>query len=108
MNRKFEAKICWLSETLGGRKEIPFGDKYAPIIKITNPLFESDNFFESDDFWSVFVFNKESIRKNETLSNIEYLSDVAPDNLSVGVEFVLYEGKKAVANGIVLREIRNP
>lgn len=99
MNRKYEAKICWLSETIGGRKEIPFGDKYAPIIKITKPL------FESDDFWSVFVFNKEKLCENETLSNIEYLSDVAPDNLSAGVEFVLYEGKKAVANGIVLREI---
>ena len=99
MNRKFEAKICWLSETQGGRKDIPFGDKYAPIIKITKPL------FESNDSWSVFVFNKKELCKNETLSNIEYLSDVAPDNLSVGVEFMLYEGKKTVASGIVLREI---
>ena len=99
MNRKFEAKICWLSETLGGRKEIPFSDKYAPIIKITMPL------FESNDFWSVFVFNKEKLCENKTLAYIEYLSDVAPDNLSVGVEFALYEGRKKVANGIVLREI---
>lgn len=99
MNRKFEAKICWLSETLGGRKEIPFSDKYAPIIKITKPL------FEADEFWSVFVFNKKKLCKNETLSNIEYLSDNAPDNLFEGVEFELFEGKKAVANGIVLREI---
>lgn len=101
MNRKFEAKIWWLSETLGGRKEIPFGDKYAPIIKITKPL----PLFESDDFWSVFVFNKEKRCENETLAYIEYLSDVAPDNLSAGVEFMLYEGKKIVASGIVLREI---
>lgn len=35
MSRKFEAKICWLSETQGGRKDIPLGDKYAPIIKLT-------------------------------------------------------------------------
>ena len=55
INRKFEAKICWLSETQGGRKDIPFGDKYAPIIKITKPL------FESNDFWSVFVFIKREI-----------------------------------------------
>ena len=53
----------------------------------------------------MFVFNKKKISRNETLSNIEYLSDNAPDNLSVGVEFVLYEGAKMVANGIVLREI---
>ncbi len=99
MNRRFEAKICWLPETQGGRKDIPFGDKYAPIIKITKPL------FESNDFWSVFIINKKMLCENETLSNMEYLSDVAPDNLSVGVEFILYEGKKAVASGIVLREI---
>ncbi len=99
MSRKFEAKIYWLSETQGGRKDIPFGDKYAPIIKLTKTR------HESNDFWSVFVFNKKKISRNETLSNIEYLSGDAPDNLSVGVEFVLYEGPKMVANGIVLREI---
>ena len=99
MSRKFEAKICWLSETQGGRKDIPLGDKYAPIIKLTKTQ------YKSNDFWSVFVLNKKKISTNETLSNIEYLSDNAPDNLSVGVEFVLYEGSKMVANGIVLREI---
>lgn len=99
MSRKFEAKICWLSETQGGRKDIPLGDKYAPIIKLTKTQ------HKSNDFWSVFIFNKKKISRNETLSNIEYLSDNAPDNLSVGVEFVLYEGPKMVANGIVLREI---
>ena len=99
MNRRFETKICWLSASQGGRKDIPYGDKYAPIIKIINPL------LELDDFWSVFVINKCVFNKNETLSNIEYLSDIAPDNLSVGVEFILYEGKKKVATGVVLREI---
>ena len=99
MSRKFEAKICWLSETQGGRKDIPLCDKYAPIIKLTKTQ------HKLNDFWSVFVFNKKKISINETLSNIEYLSDNAPDNLSVGVEFVLYEGSKMVANGIVLREI---
>ena len=99
MSRKFEAKICWLSETQGGRKDIPLGDKYAPIIKLTKTQ------HKSNDCWSVFVFNKKKISINETLSNIEYLSDNAPDNLSVGVEFVLYEGSKMVANGIVLCEI---
>ena len=99
MSRKFEAKICWLSETQGGRKDIPLGDTYAPIIKLTKTQ------HKLNDFWSVFVFNKKKISINETLSNIEYLSDNAPDNLSAGVEFVLYEGSKMVANGIVLREI---
>lgn len=99
MNRKFEAYIRWLSEAQGGRKDVPFGDKYAPIIKITKPS------FESNDFWSVFVINKKVISKSETLAHMEYLSDVAPNNLSVGVEFMLYEGKRNVASGVVLREI---
>ena len=62
MSRKFEAKICWLSETQGGRKDIPLGDKYAPIIKLTKTQ------HKSNDFWSVFVFNKKKIIRflNET------------------------------------------
>ena len=99
MSRKFEAKICWLSETQGGRKNIPFSDKYAPIIQLTKPR------YESDDYWSLFVYNKNLTSEYETLSDIEYLSENAPDNLSAGVEFELYEGPKMVANGIVLREI---
>lgn len=99
MSKKFEAVICWLTEAQGGRKEIPFSNKYAPIIKITKPL------FESDDFWSVFVENKKILRNNETLCHIKYLSEIAPDNLYVGVEFMLYEGRKIVAKGVVLREI---
>ena len=98
MKKIFETRICWLSEKQGGRKDIPFGDKYAPIIKITKPS------YETNEFWSVFVINKKVLSKNETLSNIKYLSDVAPDNLFEGVEFMLYEGKKQVANGVVLRE----
>ena len=99
MNRRVEAKINWLTEGQGGRKEIPYGDKYAPIIKLTKPL------FESDDFWSVFVINKTMISQNETISCLYYLSDMAPDNLWEGVEFMLCEGPKTVARGVVLREV---
>lgn len=99
MSKRFEAKICWLSEAQGGRKELPFGDKYAPIIQITKPL------FESIEFWSVFVINKKVLCENETLAHMEYLSDAASDNLFPGVEFKLYEGPKVVASGVVLREI---
>lgn len=99
MSRKFEAEIWWLPETQGGRKDIPFGNKYAPIIKITKPM------VKSDDFWSVFVENKKFLHENKTLCHMEYLSDVAPDNLYAGVEFMLYEGNKVVAKGVVLREM---
>lgn len=96
MNRRFDARIYWLPETQGGRRKIPSGDKYAPIIKIVNPM------FKTDDFWSVFVVNKVFLNENETLSLLEYLSTDAPDNLSKDVEFILYEGPKKVAQGIIL------
>lgn len=100
MNRRFEARIVWLTDSQGGRKEIPFSNKYAPIIRITNPP------CNLIDFWSAFVENKARISDTETLADIEYLSDVAPDNISIGVEFLLCEGNKVVANGVVLREVR--
>ena len=96
MNSVFEARICWLKKEHGGRAEMPTGDKYAPIIRITKPEVVSDG------FWSVFVVNKVLLDENETISNIKYLSDSAPNNLFSGVEFLLYEGAKLVAKGIVL------
>ena len=97
--KKFEAIIYWIPKTKGGRKNIPSGDKYAPIIKVTNSS------VESDDCWSAFITNKKMISQNKTLSDIEYLSNMAPNNLSSNVEFVLFEGRKLVAHGIVLQEI---
>ena len=97
MSKRFEAKIYWLPESEGGRREIPTGEKYAPII-VLNPS------EKSGDFWSAFVINKLVLNTNETLSDIEYLSNKAPDNLASGVEFVLSEGSKLVANGVILRE----
>lgn len=76
MSKRFEARIYWLSERQGGRKEIPTSDKYAPIIKLTKPL------LKSDDVWSIFVVNKNFLKENVTLSEIEYLSNLAPDNLT--------------------------
>lgn len=98
-NKIFEARIYWLTEAQGGRRDIPYSNKYAPIIKITKPQ------VKSNDFWSVFVFNKLKINNNETISNIQYLSVFAPDNLYEDVEFLLYEGQKNIARGVVLREI---
>lgn len=95
--KNFEARIFWLSSSQGGRKGvIPFGDKYAPIIKITKPKIKMDK------TWSLFVTNKKKINAYETMAEIKYLSDEAPNNLFIGVEFELYEGTKLVARGIVV------
>ena len=99
MRSTYRAKIYWLTAQEGGRKEMPKGDKYAPIINVIKPL------FESVDYWSVFVVNIDFLSENETISEIRYLSEMAPDNLDKNVEFELREGNKMVASGIVLDKL---
>lgn len=96
MDKMILARICWLSKEEGGRQMLPIGNKYAPIVKIKNSM------VDSDERWSLFVNNKSKISDVESLADIKYLSDEAPDNLVKGVEFELYEGPKLVATGIVL------
>ncbi len=99
MNKRFKARIHWLSKDEGGRNYLPKGKKYAPIIKITkSPL-------KIEDFWSIFVENIQYLGDNETISEMKYLSDFAPNNLSADVEFELFEGNKLVAKGIILYEM---
>lgn len=96
---RFLARICWLSEEQGGRKSLPFGTKYVPILKLEEDVLG----FEEN--WSAYIFNKKSLSENETISEVEYFSEFAPDNLQEKVRFQLYEGKKIVANGIILNKI---
>lgn len=98
--KKYKARIYWLSKKEGGRTTIPFGDKYAPIIKLPGvSIF-------SDATWSIFVENTKNIGENETEATVHYLSSFAPDNLRKNSKFELYEGVKMVAKGIIIQEIR--
>ncbi len=97
MNKIFTAKINWLSGLQNTRKTIPWGDTYVPIIIIKGAAFSPDN-----DVWSLFVINKEKINDFETIAEVKYFSDKAPDNLKKDVEFSLYEGSDLVAQGIIL------
>lgn len=91
------ARIQWLTEEQGGRKTIPWGDKYGPIVMIKGS--KSDI---REAVWSLLVSNKELLSEHETIAEIQYLFENAPDNLHKGVKFELYEASKLVANGIVL------
>lgn len=91
------AKIKWLTEEQGGRKTIPWGDKYGPIV-----IIKGSKIHLNEAVWSLLVSNKELISEFETIAEIKYLFENAPDNLHKGVEFELYEGSKLVATGIVL------
>ncbi len=97
MDKILKAKIKWLSKEQGGRQTIPWGDKYGPIVVLKETILNS-----SETVWSLLVSNKELISDVETIAEINYLSENAPDNLSKDVEFELYEGSKFVGEGIVL------
>ncbi|MDR3022072.1 MAG: hypothetical protein LBU60_05325 [Clostridiales bacterium] len=102
MNKRFNARVTWLTSEQGGRQTLPFGDKYAPIIRIISPYVEPLPLDNKDGPWSLFVHNKQTKSKNETIADVWYLSKEAPDNLFIGVEFELYEGAKLVAKGHII------
>ena len=97
MNNKLIAQIIWLTEEQGGRKNIPWSEKYGPIVLIKGGCFNYQN-----SYWSLLVNNIESVSENETIAEIQYLADNAPDNLHEGIQFDLYEGAKVVATGVVI------
>lgn len=99
MRTTYEAQIDWLLPEEGGRKFLPEGDMYAPIVSL------SERIRESEDCWSIFVRNVLEIESRITLARISYLSAHAPNNLSEGVKFYLFEGGRLVATGRVLREV---
>lgn len=97
---KYIAKISWLIADGGGRKNgIPFNtDKYAPIIR-------TDNRTNTYATWSVVVNNYEMIDSTTTLAKVCYVfPNRAPNNLTPGLQFELYEGNKLVAYGEILEE----
>ena len=102
MEKALMAKIQWLKAEQGGRKTLPSGDKYAPIIRITKPTLKPKPWLDTNGAWSLFVENKSAVSDFETIAEVRYLSEKAPDNLNKGVEFELYEGSKLVATGIIL------
>ena len=100
MPNTYLAKINWLSEKEGGRKSIPTGDKYAPIIVMKDKCLNLN-----EPNWSLFVNNLEKINTLETIAEVKYLSELAPNNLGIGKEFKLHEGPKKVANGIIIKSL---
>ena len=102
MNEVIKARIEWLPKEQGGRKSgLPYGDKYAPTIRHTKPIQKPLPWKDSESSWSLLVENKEIVSEFETIAEIKYLSEEAPDNLIKNVEFELYEGNKMVAKGII-------
>ena len=98
MQKTFTAKINWRPANMGGRKTLPEGDCYGPII-----LREGDDIENPADkaYWSILVKIIE-VTDTTTIAKMKYLTPFAPDNLFVGTAFRLYEGKREVATGVVI------
>lgn len=93
------AQIQWLSYDQGGRKSLPSGNTYYPII-----ITEGNVFDPQKECWSVIVSDMQTIDTLKTISKIQYLSEKAPKNLFPKTKFMLYEGPKLVATGIIVDE----
>lgn len=90
------AQLQWLSESKGGRKELPIGQYYAANIR----------FGDDERLWSVLIlFSGEA--PNEMRSQFVGLAFLFRENLenelSVGKRISIYEGPtKLVAEGKIL------
>lgn len=92
-DQTFKAIINWLADER--KSGIPFKNKkYAPLIEING-----EKIFDGSA-WSVICYAYEYIDENKTFAYIKFLNaDVAPDILSAGTKFNLYEGANKVAFG---------
>ena len=95
---KCVAKIWWIKQEDGGRRNIPFTNMYAPQIILDKE--ERDNVIG----WSAFVINKKENKEDRsTIADVILFSEKCPYELNDGVKFKLYEGKRIVATGEVLK-----
>lgn len=97
---KCVAKIYWIKQENGGRRNIPFTNMYVPQIILDEE--ERSNVVG----WSAFVINKESIIDDRTtIADIMLFSEKCPYELKKEKKFKLYEGNRLVAIGEVIDEI---
>ena len=91
---QINATIKWLTEQEGGRREIPIGFRYCPIIKIKG-------YEKTDVAWSI-DFICANHHYNISRINFAFLSNDAPEDILIsGKEFELYEGTRKVAYGTI-------
>jgi len=95
MKKIVQARINWTPPEYGGRKNIlPIGMRYCPII-----IFESEH--SGSTLWNAELYNT-AIDGRTSVADVSYLVDEAPYHLlKSGCEFLLYEGQRVVAHGVV-------
>ncbi|MBQ9707223.1 MAG: hypothetical protein IJV78_04970 [Clostridia bacterium] len=93
-NPEFIAEIKWKKEKDGGRKTIPYGNRYIPQIVIRKKSKEKP-------LHSIFLRNIEAIGKYKTIAFVKYVYDTAPNDLYENLVFDICEGSKKVATGVI-------
>ena len=96
----YMAQVDWLPPEQGGRKRLSTENAYYPIVITEGNVFNPHN-----ECWSIIVHNMRIIDTFRTISKIQYFSEKAPHNLFPGIKFMMYEGDRLVANGIILEKI---
>lgn len=99
-NPEFIAEIEWIKEKDGGRKTIPFGNRYMPQIVIRKKSKE-------EPLHSIFLRNTEAIDKYKTIAFVKYVYDTAPNDLYENLVFDVCEGSRKIATGIIKSKREN-
>jgi len=99
MPRRTIAKINWLSVTEGGRQHPPSGPRYSTLAR-----FEKESTKWPEIAWSIVADFKNESDSSSIEVEISFLSPDAPLHLlEPGNKFELYEGRRLVARGEVLK-----
>jgi len=101
INRKILAKICWIPAADGGREHPPLGPRYSTVAR-----FDKEAEKWPHEAWSVVAeFKEELDRSSGILAELRFLVKEAPSHLlEPGSKFELYEGRRVVARGEVLKD----
>lgn len=102
MKHKVRAKIYWIPEDAGGRKNPPTGPKYSTVAR-----FDDNGGDWIKKAWSVVVENFEPPHEGfSTIADVSFLVSDAPEHLlCVGRRFELLEGRRTIGIVEVISEI---
>lgn len=99
-NPEFIAEIEWIKEKDGGRKTIPYGNRYMPQIVIHKKN-------KNEPLHSIFLRNTGVIDKYKTIAFVKYVYDSAPNDLYENLVFDICEGSRKVAIGTIKSKREN-
>lgn len=95
-----KARICWISASVGGRKQPPAGPRYSTVA-----TFNSEH---GQNAWSVVIeFDQQPDETSCVESRLVFLDPEAPSHLlQPGSQFQLVEGVRVVATVEILLDAK--